>query len=396
MGMEFRPYYLAREWEKMGHNVRVVGATFSHLRKVNPVVNKDFEIQTIEGIEYLWVRTTTYEGNGIRRALTMFEFCSKLWIKSKSIVTDFKPDVVITSSTYPLDSFAGRHIANIARCKYIHEGHDLWPLTLTEIGGMSKRNPFVLLMAIGERYAYSRADHIVSVLPYSYKHMLNHGLKSKEKFTHIPNGVVLEDWNSPTPLPKEHEYLFNKLKDENKFIVCYLGGHALSNKLDRLIEAAALLRYDESLAFVLVGKGVEKDKLIRRAKELNLSNVYFLPPVEKTQVPSVLSNSDALYIGAEYSKLYEYGVSLNKVYDYMMAEKPIVYGISGAANNEVEEANAGITFNSDNPNNICEVILRLKNSDVAYLKQLGKNGKTWVLNNCEYSQLANKFYEVFK
>ena len=51
LGMEFRPYYFAREWQKMGHKVRIVGADFSHLRKNNPLVNKDYEIQKIDGVE---------------------------------------------------------------------------------------------------------------------------------------------------------------------------------------------------------------------------------------------------------------------------------------------------------------------------------------------------------
>ena len=78
MGMEFRPYYFAREWQKLGHKVRIVGASFSHLRKTNPTVTKDFEIQEIEGVEFQWIKTRSYDGNGVARAVTMAEFCGKL------------------------------------------------------------------------------------------------------------------------------------------------------------------------------------------------------------------------------------------------------------------------------------------------------------------------------
>jgi len=79
MGMEFRPYYLSREWIKMGYKVRIVGADYSHLRKVNPTVDKDFEIQNVDGVEFQWIKTRKYEGNGLKRAVTMFQFCFKLW-----------------------------------------------------------------------------------------------------------------------------------------------------------------------------------------------------------------------------------------------------------------------------------------------------------------------------
>ena len=59
MGMEFRPYYFAREWKKLGHRVRIIGASFSHLRKKNPEISRDFEIQTIDGVEYQWIKTRT-------------------------------------------------------------------------------------------------------------------------------------------------------------------------------------------------------------------------------------------------------------------------------------------------------------------------------------------------
>ena len=113
MGMEFRPYYFAREWIKMGHQVTILAGDYSHLRIKNPEVKKDFQKQMIDGIRYYWVRTGRYEGNGVKRALTMFRFVYKLWSNKRRIVKSLKPDVVITSSTYPLDTFAGQRIARM-------------------------------------------------------------------------------------------------------------------------------------------------------------------------------------------------------------------------------------------------------------------------------------------
>ena len=114
MGMEFRPYYLSREWVQMGHNVTIVAGDYSHLRLVNPQIEEDFQEQIIDGINYCWIRTGKYDGNGVARALTMFRFVHKLRKKARWIVENWRPDVIITSSTYPLDTYAGQKIRKIS------------------------------------------------------------------------------------------------------------------------------------------------------------------------------------------------------------------------------------------------------------------------------------------
>ena len=125
MGMEFRPYYLAREWVRMGHNVTIIAGDYSHLRKKNPSVINDFTPENIDEIEYVWVKTGEYEGNGMKRAMTMERFVRKLWMNAGKIVQKYRPDVVIASSTYPLDTYPAQKIAKIAKAKYIHEVHDI-------------------------------------------------------------------------------------------------------------------------------------------------------------------------------------------------------------------------------------------------------------------------------
>ena len=193
MGMEFRPFYFAREWQKLGHRVRVIGASFSHLRKQNPNVSKDFEIQTIDGVEFQWIKTRSYEGNGAARALTLFEFCLKLEASAAALAREFRPDVVISSSTYPLDTYPAQRIARLAKARYIHDAHDLWPLTLIELAGWSEKHPFIRLLAAAERSALSKSDAVVAVTAGEADYMLEHGMQSREKFTHMPNGVVEEE-----------------------------------------------------------------------------------------------------------------------------------------------------------------------------------------------------------
>ena len=393
MGMEFRPYYLAREWQKRGHKVRVVGASFSHLRKKNPDFTKDFELQHIDGVEYQWIGTGTYQGNGVKRAITLFEFCTKLEMKAASIAKEFCPDVVISSSTYPLDAYPARMIAKKAGAKHIHEAHDLWPLTLIELAGWSEKHPFIRMLAAGERKAYADSDAVVGLFAGQVEHMLTHGLQSREKFTHIPNGIALEDWAEPEPLERVHAEYFEKMKAEGKFVVCYLGGHALSNALDTLLDAAKLMCDDDRFAFVMVGSGAEKERLMQRAESEKISNLTFLPSVGKKQVPTLLGAADALYVGAERCSLYRYGVSMNKVYDYMMAAKPIIYGVE-AANNDVAEADCGITIEAGSAEEIKRAALTIFEMSREERDEMGLRGRSWVCENCEYSVLAERFLDL--
>ena len=165
MGMEFRPYYLAREWIKMGHQVTIMAGDYSHLRIENRKPEKDFQKEIIDGVRYCWVRTGVYKGNGVKRAFTMFRFVEKLWKNAQQIADIMKPDVVITSSTYPLDTYAGQRIAKGAGAKLIHEVHDMWPATLVELGGMKRTNLFVMLIQAAEDSAYQNSDYVVSLPP---------------------------------------------------------------------------------------------------------------------------------------------------------------------------------------------------------------------------------------
>ncbi|MDO4204131.1 MAG: glycosyltransferase family 4 protein [Selenomonadaceae bacterium] len=412
LGMEFRPYYLAREWVKAGHRVRIIGASFSHLRVKQPMVSKDFEIQRIDGIEYQWVKTCSYGHNGVARAISMFQFCGKLLWHAEEIAEEFCPDVVIGSSTYTFDTYPCQRIRNFSNklkkssksddkalnnrkasphCLYIHENHDIWPLTLTSIGGMNPRHPFCLLNEAGLKSALKQADEVVCVLPFAYEYFKEFGFTDMKRFHHIPNGVALEDWEHPETLPEEHKKIFVKL--QGKFVVLYVGGHALSNRLELLIEVAEKLRDHKEIAFVLVGNGVEKDKLMSIAAEKDCSNVYFLPAVNKKAVPTLLSYGSVLYVGAEASPITQYGAGLNKVYDYMMASKPVLYAVS-SPNQEVADAGCGWVSPSDDAELIYENILQATELSCEELRVIGNRGREWVLNNCEYKALANKFISL--
>jgi len=395
-GMEYRPYYLSREWVRSGHAVRILGGSFSHVRSKQPMVDgtgiSHPTTEWIEGIEYTWYPTPPYQGNGPARVLNIWAFLRQVWLDSKRVVADCKPDVVIASSTYPLDIWVARRLARLAKAKLVFEVHDLWPLSPIELGGMSPRHPFILLCQWAENNAYRDADFVVSMLPKVHDHMFAHGL-DLDKLHIIPNGISPDDWQGKIqPITDDLADYIKVVRAHGQLLVGYTGAHGLPNALDAFLDAATLLQ-DHPIHFVLVGDGHEKPRLLQRVQSEGLNNVKMFPPIPKGQIPALLNELDITYIGLKNEPLFRFGVSPNKLMDYMMAAKPILFSIF-AGNDPVTEAACGLTVPAESPQAIAEGLLKLTGSSDAEREAMGNNGRAYVQAHHVYPVLAQKFISI--
>lgn len=391
-GMEFRPYYMAREWKEMGHNVTILGADFSHLRKNNPVIERDFQEEMVNGIRYVWVKTPKYQGNGVGRIKNISTFMWKLRTNYKMIADKYKPDAVIASSTYPLDIYPAYRIANRCNAKLCFEIHDLWPLSPMEIGGFSKNNPAIVILQRAEDFAFKNSDVIVSILPDADKHIKERGF-STDKFVYVPNGIIVNDEKKNPPKEKTIERL-EQLKKEGYFLVGYTGNHSPANVLDTLIDAGKETT-DKKIKYVLVGKGNVKNELIEYAKANNVSNVEFLDPVLKDNMDNVLQLLDICFISLKKQNLFNYGVSPNKLFDYMMAARPVIYAVE-ASNDPVKDCGCGISVPAENPKAVVEAVMKIKKLSDEEKVEMGKRGREYVLENHMYHPLAERFLNAIK
>lgn len=391
-GMEFRPYYMAREWKAMGHDVTILGADFSHLRKNNPVIEKDFQEEMVDGIRYVWVKTPKYQGNGVGRIKNISTFMWKLRTNYKMIADKYKPDAVIASSTYPLDIYPAHRIAKRCDAKLCFEIHDLWPLSPMEIGGFSKNNPAIVVLQRAEDFAFKNSDVIVSILPDADKHIKERGF-STDKFVYVPNGIIVNDEEKNPPKEKTIERL-EQLKKEGYFLVGYTGNHSPANVLDTLIDAGKETT-DEKIKYVLVGKGNVKNELIEYAKSNNVNNVEFLDPVLKDNMDNVLRLLDICFISLKKQNLFNYGVSPNKLFDYMMAARPVIYAVE-ASNDPVKDCGCGISVPAEDPKSVVEAVMKIKSLSDEEKMEMGKRGREYVFENHMYHPLAERFLNALK
>ena len=391
-GMEFRPYYMAREGVNIRHNVTILGADFSHLRKKNPQIEKDFQEEIIDGITYVWVKTPQYQGNGIGRIKNISTFMYKLRLNYKKIADKYKPDAVIASSTYPLDIYPAHRIAKRCDAKLCFEIHDLWPLSPMEIGGYSEKNPAIVVLQRAEDFAFKNSDVIVSILPNADKHIKERGFLT-DNFVYVPNGILVGQEKKNPPMEKTIERL-QELKKEGYFLVGYTGNHSPANVLDTMIDAGKLTS-DDKIKYVLVGNGNVKKELIEYAKSNNVTNVEFLDPVLKDNMDNVLQLLDVCYISLKKQNLFNYGVSPNKLFDYMMAARPVIYAVE-ASNDPVKDSNCGISVPAENPQAVVDAVMKIKSLSEEEKKAMGQNGNDYVMENHMYHGLAERFLNALK
>ena len=393
-GMEYRPYYMAKRWVQAGHQVTIVAASFSHLRGLNPdMQGKGTMEEMIDGVRYFWIRCPEYKGNGMGRIRNMLTFLAGLYRYQKQITAQGKPDAVIASSTYPLDIYPAHQIAKKNGAKLIYEVHDLWPLSPMELGGMSAKHPYIMLMQAAENYCYKHSDAVVSILPCAKEHMVEHGM-APEKFVCIPNGIVKEDWEAPIdPEKAPYRELLQEFHNQGYFLIGYTGAHGIANALDSFIEAGGMLK-DKKIKLILVGQGPERDRLMQKVVDLGLRNtVELLSAVKRSDVPALLSEMDALYVGLQRQPLFRFGVSPNKLMDYMMAAKPVIFAIE-AGNDMVKDAGCGVSIPPEDSKAIAEAAIELASTPPEKLAEMGKRGQKYILENHEYQILSDRFLEV--
>lgn len=387
MGMEYRPYEMAVEWKRMGDHTTILAGSYSHLRRQNPEQVAPLEPLDIDGVQFRFLPTRSYVGNGVSRVLSMFDFVVGGLRAAKSIVRQVEPDVVISSSTYPFDTWLAQRICRISGARLIHEIHDLWPMTPIELGGHSPRHPLMWLMARAERSAYRRSQCIVSILPNAEAHVRSLGVKTP--VVAIPNGIGAKEEHEEPPV----EFLsrIRELRSRGRRVIGYAGGMNNANAMDDFMEAMVLLK-EYPVSAVLLGDGVHRSSLEARAEESGAA-VEFVGTLPKSQVQGALRLCDALFIGSKISPLYEYGVSANKIFDYMLTGVPVVNAFDGE-HSPLVYSGCSIRARSEDPEDIARAVMTAVSLEEGERVRLGSLGVDWVRQHHAIDTLARRFRDV--
>ncbi len=379
-----RHFHLAEYLKSNGWQATIIAASVSHNSGIQRLDTYEAErYEEISNVPFLWVHTPEYTGNGRGRLVNILAYTWGV-LKNSTTLPLHRPDVIVGSSVHPFSVLAASLLASRFKVPFIFEVRDLWPQSLIDMGRLKERGGLTWLLRKMELWLYRQASSIVVLLPHADEYIVPLGIP-KSKIFWIPNGVDLALF----PLPVEPVR-----KTSEEFTLMYFGTLGHANGLGDVLLAMKIVQDTGNLKKIklrIIGDGPLKIHLMELAKQLALGNVNFELPVTKSQIPLLAKEADAFVITVlNLPRLYRYGISMNKLFDYLAAGRPIIIA-SEAANNPVAEANAGITVTSENPEKLADAIIKMAEMSVQDREQMGRNGRLYVEQNHSFEKLSAKY-----
>jgi glycosyltransferase involved in cell wall biosynthesis len=366
-----RHYNLAKQLMQRGHEVLIVAANYNHFSQTYIATTaKIGEVDNTYDVPFIWIPTPAYRGNTLSRFWNMLAFSWKI-LRKKYLPTDTPPDVIIGSSPHLFSAFSAEKLARRLKIPILLEIRDIWPDTLVDLGRISNRHPLIRLMKSIELRLYKRADRVISLLPAADKYLTKCGVPA-EKILWLPNAIDAD--NLPTYLAP---------KAPSAFTVMYAGSHGLANDLDTVLDAAKILQEklsDQPIRILLAGDGPDKLRLMQRVKAENILLIEFINSVPKNEVYTLLNQADVYLMLLKNSPVFRWGISPNKLFDYLLMGRPVIFGVD-TPYNPIEKVNAGMSIPPSDPVSLAVAMQKMAKLSKSELSEMGSRGKEFVLQH---------------
>jgi colanic acid biosynthesis glycosyl transferase WcaI len=372
----------ARVWAEVGHEVTVVTCVPNHPngRAYPGYRNRLWQEEERDGVRVirLWTWLAANEGflprisNYVSYLLSVLVW---MWRLPKA-------DVVLSTSPQFFCGLAG-WLLKRRRRPWVLEIRDLWPESIVTVGAMKRGAAIKLLEAI-ERFAYRKADLVVSVTDGFVPHIRER--RGAGPVAVIKNGVDLTTFTTPDAAAETDFRTAHGLTD--KFVAAYVGTHGMAHKLDTVLEAAELLRDRSDIAFLLVGAGAERERLVGEVAARGLSNVVMLGQQPKSAMPGIWAASDAALVLLRRVDTFK-TVIPSKMFEAMAMALPMILGVEGEAKALMEAGDAGIAITPESAAELAAAVTRLAD-DPAFAAQLGESGRSFVAREFDRRVLAER------
>lgn len=379
---------LAAAVRKSEWNVQIVSASTSHPAGAQFLTNgASTQIMEWNGTETLFVHARKYREDGSGRWLNMIEFGTRLFSR-RTLLKLNRPEVIIGRITNPLAAMAARMWARRFKVPFVLEISDIWPDSFVQLGAWKENGVKTRILRGVEMNLLRASTAVMSPLPGVGAYLLENGFASLP-FYWVPNGV-----DASTPFYPAQSTARSSTEG---FRFMYTGALGNANAVDTII--LAFDRYvrehnDTTAQLEIVGNGSHAGALQDLAAELPSGNqIRFTGRLPNEQMPERLREADALVANMRALPLYKYGIALNKLYDYMLAARPVIFA-SDALNNVVQEAGAGITIRADDEISLAKAMSDMVDTDADTRTSWGESGRRFVLGNYTYAHSAKRFLDM--
>ncbi|EGQ9314582.1 glycosyltransferase family 4 protein [Vibrio parahaemolyticus] len=379
-----RSYEMAKRLIHHGHNVTMVCGTYGGGEtglESEFIAGKREGV--VDGIRIIEFDLAYSNSDGfLKRSMTFVKFA----LKSIGLAFTEKYDVLFATTT-PLTAGIPGIFARWLRGKpFVFEVRDLWPELPKEMGVI--KNPVILgLMSLLEWASYRSAHRCIGLSPGIVDGIKKRGVP-KDKIAMVPNGCDLSIFTQPSE-PWRPEGVA-----QEDLMAVFTGTHGMANGLDAVLDAATELqsRGRNDIKLVLVGQGKLKPQLEAKAKEMQLNNVVFHPPVNKQKLAGLMASADVgMQVLANIPAFY-YGTSPNKFFDYISAGLPVINNYPGWLAGMIEDSQCGFTVAPENPQAFANALEQAADNREA-LVNMGASARQLAESQFDRQLLADKWVE---
>lgn len=385
-GNPSRQFFFARQLAVLGHEVMLVNSRSNGLKGQKSQKLKDskderrktkdgkLNIVTMPGPDVKL-------GFNLKRVFTWFLFEIQLWGRTR-MFRRFDPDVVMVSSLSFLSFVNGMRLKRLFGIPLVIEVRDIYPLTLVEVGGWSRRNLLIGIMERIEKKAYEKADLIVSSLENAKDHFEKQ-VSHEVPFFWLPMGMPEGLYRSKSLKVERSKRSIAK----GKFLVGYAGAIGGANALEDLFAIVNDPEIVEAgIHFVFWGDG---SKRAEYETKYGSDWVQFFDAVPKVELPGMLQQCDLLFNAWLDRSIYRFGISPNKWIDYMYSGRPLLLALN-TKSSIFEKANWGWQIQAEDSVEIKEALLKIRELPEEELTNKGLNGKAYLMKHLRYAGLAQE------
>jgi len=393
-----RHYWFAENLIKEEYHATVFCAnTYHNKTEFIDTGKKKNTTDILNGIPFVFVKTTPALGNGLDRVKNMGLFYWNLFSVAKAYAKEHgKPDVIIASSVHPLTMVAGIQIAKKMNVPCICEIRDLWPEAIFSFNKAKENSLLGKILVAGEHWIYKKADALIFTKEGDTDYIKEKkwdtgqgGDINLNKAHYINNGVDVEAFNKSI----NEKVIEDEDLESGKFNVVYVGAIRPVNNVGNILDTAKLLKDDKEIQFLIYGDGNQKEMLEKRVAKEGLDNVKMKGFVNKQFIPYILSKSSLNILNYSHTQYnWARGNSSNKLFEYMASGKPIISTVK-MGYSIIEKYKCGIELENSTPEELVQAISDIKNMPEHQYKLLGSNAKRGT-NDFDFKVLTRKLIDV--